>query len=114
MSWTARDPIEVWCEGSRLLLRDGLERKLWGDVFGAFDAQHRRNMSDTPRRAAERAADEAVILMRLRQGTVWKSGRDIDGHPIEYRVCAVCTERYAHQERCPNDMTPLTLLPEVK
>jgi hypothetical protein len=97
-----RDPVEVWCRLSSLHLRDSLERKLWGDVFGAFDTSQRRATGDTP----EQAADEAVVRMRIRQRTIEKVGRN-EGGPFGFRVCAVCEGRLSHEEYCPNDGMPL-------
>ena len=109
-----RDPVEVWCQLSSLQLRDNLERKLWGDVFGAFE---RQPFGGTP----EQAADEAVVRMRIRQGTVEHVGRSgggwRGGEPVMFRVCAVCEGRRSHREHCPNDTTPLPFsfeIPEVE
>lgn len=109
------DPVELWLQtAAKLEFRDNLERKLWGDVFGGFDTSRQRGMYDTP----DRAADEAVIRMRIRQGTIEKVGQSKYGlGPFGYRVCAVCEGRNAHDEDCPNLETQLPFkfdIPEVE
>jgi hypothetical protein len=97
----ARDDVQDWCAAMpSLRFRDGLERKFWGDVFSA--SIERPTHSSEYYRSPEERADEAVIRMRLRQGTVEQIEFGESG-PVGYQVCAVC-ERKAddiHANLCP-------------
>lgn len=78
--------------------RDSIERKFWGDVFHA--AETRKLLSH---QTSEGYADDALIRMRVRQGTVEALGRNEEScAPIGYRVCAVCEGRTEHDHDCLN------------
>jgi hypothetical protein len=95
------DLVEIWCSvGSEPRFRDSIERKFWGDVFSAASGLPK---DPYVRKDPKLVADEALVHMRIRQGTIEQVGRYEESfQPVGYKVCAVCEGREKHVQDCPN------------
>jgi len=91
--------------------RDDIERRFWGDIFARLLSEatqkntgaYAYEMRTSDRECAKRAADEALIELRVRQRVITKLGREPSSYaPVGYSACAVCEGRTEHVDGCEN------------